>query len=415
MSNSKLKVLVFVLFFIVVSAAFWLVSYSEYVFSLILVGKQDVQIRLCEYYEDEGVKAKYFGMDASDRVEVDSDLDTQTPGEYTITYTMAHLSVTRNVTVGDEMDPVVELAGEDSVEILLGEEYIEEGYYAYDDDGTDMTDDVEVIDSELTKAGPAQILYKVTDKDGNCTAVARNVEVIANTEFETPGIPICMYHYVYDENDPPENLEKKYKNYIEQKDLEEEFNWLKDEGYYFPTWEEVRAYVDGELILPEKSIVICFDDAAQDFLDYGIPVIDKCQVPVTCFIVTEWSGEEKVRKYDSEYVTYQSHSHDMHKGGGNIGHGGIFTALSHEDALADLEKSIEICGNGDAFAYPYGDYTDECRNIVEDAGFDCAVTTVYGKAYPGMDPMLLPRIRMNNDQTLEQFISMVAPPETEEY
>ena len=52
---------------------------------------------------------------------------------------------------------------------------------------------------------------------------------------------------------------------------------------------------------------------------------------------------------------------------------------------------------------------------VEEAGFDCAVTTVYGKAYPGMDPMLLPRIRMNNDQTIEQFISMVAPPETEEY
>jgi peptidoglycan/xylan/chitin deacetylase (PgdA/CDA1 family) len=224
-----------------------------------------------------------------------------------------------------------------------------------------------------------------------------------------------MYHYVYDENDPPEKLQQKYKNYIEQKDLAEEFNYLKDEGYYFPTWDEVRAYVDGELILPDKSIVICFDDAAQDFLDYGIPVIDECQVPVTCFIVTEWSGEEKVRKYASDYVTYQSHSHDMHKGGGNIGHGGIFTALSEEDALADLQKSIEICGNGDAFAYPYGDYTDACRDYVEMAGFDCAVTTVYGKAYPGMDPMLLPRIRMNNDQTMDQFISMVAPPETEEY
>lgn len=414
MNNSKLKVVTFVLFFFVVSAAIWLVAYSEYVFSLVLQGKSHVELRLCEYYEDEGVEARYFAGDGSDRVEVDSNLDTQTPGEYEITYTMAHLSVTRHITVGTEMDPVIELSGRETPEILLGEEYEEEGYYAHDD-GMDLTDQVEVSYDELNKAGEAKIWYKVTDADGNCTAVAREIEVLPNTEFDTPGLPICMYHYVYDENDPPENLEKKYKNYIEQKDLAEEFEYLKDEGYYFPTWEEVRAYADGELILPEKSIVICFDDAAQDFLDYGIPVIEECQVPVTCFIVTEWSGEEKVRKYKSDYVTYQSHSHDMHKGGGSIGHGGIFTALSEEEALADLQQSIEICGNDDAFAYPYGDYTDACRNYVEAAGFDCAVTTVYGKAYPGMDPMLLPRIRMNNDQTIEQFISMVAPPETEEY
>lgn len=414
MNNTKLKVVTFVLFFFVVSAAIWLVAYSEYVFSLVLQGKSHVELRLCEYYEDEGVEARYLAGDGSDRVEIDSNLDTQTPGEYEITYTMAHLSVTRYITVGTEMDPVIELSGSETPEILLGEEYEEEGYYAHDD-GLDLTYQVEVLSDEINKAGAAKIWYKVTDADGNCTAVARNVEVLPNTDFDTPGLPICMYHYVYDENDPPENLEKKYKNYIEQKDLAEEFEYLKDEGYYFPTWEEVRAYVDGELILPEKSIVICFDDAAQDFLDYGIPVIEECQVPVTCFIVTEWSGEEKVRKYKSDYVTYQSHSHDMHKGGGSIGHGGIFTVLSEEEALADLQKSIEICGNDDAFAYPYGDYTDACRDYVEAAGFDCAVTTVYGKAYPGMDPMLLPRIRMNNDQTIEQFISMVAPPETEEY
>lgn len=412
MSNSKLKVITFVLFFFVVSAAIWLVAYSEYVFSLVLQGKSHVELRLCEYYEDEGVKARYLAADGLERVKVDSNLDTQTPGEYEITYTMAHLSVTRYITVGNEMDPVVELEGYETPEILLGEDYEEEGYYAYDDDGTDLTEQVEVIGNDFIKTGTNEIYYRVTDSDGKCTAVARKVEVLPNTDFETPGLPICMYHYVYDENDPPENLEKKYKNYIEQKDLTEELNWLKDEGYYFPTWEEVRAYANGELILPEKSIVLCFDDAAQDFLDYGIPVIEECQVPVTCFIVTEWSGEEKVRKYKSDYVTYQSHSHDMHKGGGSIGHGGIFTALTEEEAMADLQKSIEICGNGDAFAYPYGDYTAACRNYVEAAGFDCGVTTVYGKAYPGMDPMLLPRVRMNNDQTMEQFISMVAPPET---
>jgi hypothetical protein len=76
MSNSKLKVIVFVLFFFVVSAAIWLVAYSEYVFSLVLQEKSHVELRLCEYYEDPGVKAKYLGRDAADKVEVDSNLDS---------------------------------------------------------------------------------------------------------------------------------------------------------------------------------------------------------------------------------------------------------------------------------------------------------------------------------------------------
>ena len=74
-----------------------------------------------------------------------------------------------------------------------------------------------------------------------------------------------------------------------------------------------------------------------------------------------------------------------------------------------MKKSIDICGSGDAFAYPYGDYTEKCRDIVEEAGFLCAVTTQYGKAYPGDDPMLLPRVRMSMGQSLESFESMVSP------
>lgn len=80
------------------------------------------------------------------------------------------------------------------------------------------------------------------------------------------------------------------------------------------------------------------------------------------------------------YVYYESHSHNMHRPGGNIGHGGIFPAISHEEGMADLKKSIEICGSGDAFAYPYGDYNDSSVAMVKEAGFLCAVTTQPGKA-----------------------------------
>ncbi len=233
----------------------------------------------------------------------------------------------------------------------------------------------------------------------------RKVKNTATEEHhKTNGLAICMYHYVYDEADPPDDLNN---NYIEVHALEEEVKYLVENDYYFPTWEEVRDYVNGDLLLPEKSVVLTFDDGAKSFLELGIPIFEKYEVPATSFLITSKDGEEKTREYQSDYVTFQSHSDNMHRGGGNIGHGGIFTAMSHDDAVADLKKSIEICGNGDAFAYPYGDYTDDCRTAVEDAGFACAVTTENRRAQVGDDPLLLPRVRMVEGQSLEGFISLV--------
>ncbi|MFQ8602982.1 MAG: polysaccharide deacetylase family protein, partial [Anaerovoracaceae bacterium] len=221
--------------------------------------------------------------------------------------------------------------------------------------------------------------------------------------------PICMYQYVYDEENPPDDLYKRFGNYISAQDLEEELNWLNEENYYYPTWQEVRDYIDGKLMLPEKSIVLCFDDGAKSFLENGIPVLEKCKVPATCFMITSSDGEEKIAEYKSDYVNYESHSHNMHRPGGNIGHGGIFTAIDKEAGLADLEESIKICGNGNAFAYPYGDYNDRSIEMVKEAGFLCAVTTQYGKAKPGDEPLLLPRVRMVMGQSLENFKGKVSP------
>lgn len=221
---------------------------------------------------------------------------------------------------------------------------------------------------------------------------------------KTNGLAVCMYHYVYDENDPPKDLNA---NYIEVKALEEQLIYLTENNYYFPTWEEVRQYIDGELLLPEKSIVLSFDDGAKSFLKLGAPLFEKYHVPVTSFLITSKDGENKVATYESAYVKFQSHTHNMHRAGGNIGHGGIFPVMPHDEAVADLQESIRICKNGEALAYPYGDYNDSCVAATKEAGFLCAFTTEYGRVFPGDDPYLLPRIRISHGQSLASFIAAV--------
>ena len=178
--------------------------------------------------------------------------------------------------------------------------------------------------------------------------------------------------------------------------------------YYFPTWKEVREYLDGERILPDKSIVLSFDDGPL-YIELAIPLFEKYQTPATSFVITSYYNDKSMLDpyRNNQYLTLESHTDNMHRGGGTYGHGGIFPALSKEEALADLKKSIEYCGNGDALAYPFGDYTAECEQTVEEAGFLCAVTTEPGKCYPGDDPYALTRVRMLGSQSLDQFISEI--------
>ena len=408
--SRKILLIVLVLAIIVVGIAAIVMTFYSSNFSMKLKGDEEMTVGLNAVYEDQGVEAVIDGKDVSGKVEVTGEVDTSKPGTYELKYSVEDLKVVRKVTVLDKMNPEIVLDGSEKIDGLkLGDKFDEPGYRATDENGKDITDKVEVDGSDIRKAGTNTVSYTVSDDNGNTTRVTREVEVAANTDYGAPGLPICMYHYVYDENNPPDDLNQRFGNYISMQDLEEELNWLNEEGYYYPTWKEVRDYVDGKLLLPDKSIVLCFDDGAVSFLENGIPVLEKCKTPATCFMITSYNGEEKIAQYQSDHVIYESHSDNMHRGGGNIGHGGIFTAISEEDGLADLKRSIEICGSSDAFAYPFGDYNESSRSMVEKAGFLCAVTTEYGKAEPGDDPLLLPRVRMSMGQSLAGFQDRVSP------
>ncbi len=407
MKTMKSKLLVLVLAVVVAGIAGTAIFYYSSQSYLRLNGDDKVSIGLNGIYEEQGAEARSGGNDVSDSVKISGSIDTTKPGKYKLTYRSGNFTAERTVEVLDKMDPEIVLEGEQQMSMKLGETFKEPGYSAADSSGADLTSEVKVTGAELTKAGTQKIAYEVRDSNGGGTRVYRTVDVKANTDYDAPGLPICMYHYVYDENDPPEDLHQRFGNYISAQALEEELNWLNSQDYYYPTWKEVREYIDGKLLLPEKSIVLCFDDGAMSFLDNGIPVLEKCKVPATCFMITSSDGKKKVTEYKSDYVYFESHSDNMHRPGGSIGHGGIFTAISETEGLADLKKSIEICGSGDAFAYPFGDYNDSSVAMVKKTGFLCAVTTQAGKAHPGDDPLLLPRVRMSLGQSLDQFKSMV--------
>ena len=363
--------------------------------TLKLNGESEVIVNIGQTYEDEGTNV--------DKAQVSGEVDTSKEGDYTVKYTYKEQEVERIVHVVNPDNLVVGLRGSEKTIVKQGDPYIESGAFGIDKN-SGVLDDFEIsgqVDTETP--GEYGIIY--TFKSGYIKKeIVRQVEVVAKDEFKanTGGIPVMMYHYVYTESDKPEKLNS---NYISDKKLEEQLKYLKNEGYYFPSFRELRAYADGKISLPQKSVILTFDDGQKGFLNYGVSLLNKYKVPATSFLIGIKDGESKIKTYASPYVAFESHSYNMHRAGGNIGHGGVISALSKEQIVEDLKQQIDMVGSDNAFAYPYGDVTEDAKEAVAEAEIQCAFTTAYVKVHVGDDYREFSRVRVHGTNSLDSYIA----------
>ncbi|MBR2559192.1 MAG: DUF5011 domain-containing protein [Firmicutes bacterium] len=297
----------------------------------------------------------------------------------------------------------VGLKGSKIAIVRQGDPYIESGAFAVDDRTGALTG-CEIKGSvDTSTPGDYTVSYTFTSENAKAT-VERTVRVVPESamEWDSDGIPVLMYHWVYTETDQPGEING---NWILNTDLEDQLRWLKENDYYHPSFSELRAYADGQISLPAKSVILTFDDGVWAFFNYGVPLLEQYETPAVAFIIGVNAEEEDLTKYASPYMEYESHSYNMHQPGGYIGHGGIISAMTQEEIEADLREAIALTGSSDAFAYPYGDVTDDAIYAVENVGIKCAFTTEYGPVERGMDFRQFPRVRIQGDYSLDGFIA----------
>lgn len=361
---------------------------TRYVGALDMRGDTEITVELGEEFEDPGVKSSWASASG--------DVDTDKVGKYTITYRLWGKSVTRTVHVIDPNQFVVGLKGSEIQKVKEGDPYIEGGAFAIDrKKGPVMDTDIQISGKvDTSKPGTYEIKYKVKFNDVERVAT-RKVEVISEDKFgkKADRVPVMMYHWIYTDEDKPENIDG---NWIHDKELERHLKHLNSEKFYYPSWKELRAWIDGEIELPDKSIILTFDDGKKAFLKNGKPLFEKYKVPVTSFMICRDRNDPntKMKKYASEYIDFESHTHSLHRGGSTPGYRGIIADLDKHEISKDLKNAYKVLGNNDALAYPYGDYTDEAREAIREEGILCAFTTEYGRVERGMDYTVLPRIRV---------------------
>ena len=215
------------------------------------------------------------------------------------------------------------------------------------------------------------------------------------------GLPVLMYHFFYDKNQT--NGKEKDGNWVEISNFEKQMKYLADNDYFYPTWQEVEDYIDGKQELPEKSVVITVDDGDDSFFDLAVPILQKYNVQATSFLVTYWYGNRANDK--QENVDYQSHSYDMHKSGADGK--GVMLSWDYDQIKEDVMLSSQVLGGANIFCYPFSHYNALDIQVLQDAGYKLAFTTVPGRVKKGSLKYELPRVRVDKGTGMLSFMNKV--------
>lgn len=409
MKKYKKNILILFILVIILVSAFLLYDlvYLEYESrpNIKLIGKIREEINLDEKYIEKGAKAYLRGKNISERIVKSGEVNAKKVGEYKIRYTVLNnkgrkrTTIIRKVLVIDNIKPIITLIGKNEISIYLNSQYVEKGYKAIDNVDGDITDKVKVTNNiNITKLGQYLFTYSVTDASNNKMEITRKVNVVRN---KGTGIAVLMYHFFYDKS---AGGNASNSNYIEISTFESHISYLKQNNYYFPSWEEIRRFVKGEIKLSKKSVVITVDDGNPTFFNLAVPILQKYNVPATAFIITSRTNPSNYSNI-KDVITFMSHSNSMHSYGCSGGLG-KFTCLSYDKALLDVTTSKNIV-NGNVFCYPFGHYNDHTIKVLKDAGYSLAFTTVYGKIYQNDNPFTLSRIRMSTGTTLNSLINIL--------
>lgn len=255
---------------------------------------------------------------------------------------------------------------------------------------------IETTTSDKTnlKESPLEETVKPLNKTNNFDGVTVSTENVK--------VPILYYHSV-DELEANEVI-------ISPQKLKEELQYVLAQGYTPITLTEFNNYLVNNQPIPEKSIMITFDDGYMDNYTNAFPILKELGIKATIFLMTVGVDEgyylssDQIKEMINYGIDIQSHTvNHLH-----------LNELSYDEQLAELKNSKEFIENIThreviALAYPYGDYNNDSIRAAKAAGYTLCFTTNNGLASSESDYFQLERIYVSSNYNLDYFAARLNP------
>jgi peptidoglycan/xylan/chitin deacetylase (PgdA/CDA1 family) len=199
----------------------------------------------------------------------------------------------------------------------------------------------------------------------------------------------------------------------------EEFQWqmnfLKENKYNVVWIDEIVKYLKSGRDIPQRTIVLTFDDGYQDFYSNAFPVLKSFRLKSTVFLPTGYVGKEMTNsnRIPLPLLNWEQirevHQNGLVKFGP---HGVKHAHLTELDSIGvayeinESRRSIrehlgEVCN---VFCYPRGKYNLEVMHKVAGYDFSAAITVDRGVVNHRANLFALKRNSIDSSTTRAQFI-----------
>ncbi|UOO81578.1 poly-beta-1,6-N-acetyl-D-glucosamine N-deacetylase PgaB [Uruburuella testudinis] len=251
------------------------------------------------------------------------------------------------------------------------------------------------------------------------------------TAFAEPAHEIrygaLCYHDVVDETRPAAasrrddqfegDLQRQYfPQTITVQKLVAHFNWLQSNGYTPVSWAQIQAARAGQGRLPEKPVLLTFDDGYESFYRLVFPLLKAYRFPAVFAVVTGWldtpeggtiaygrqqlprrdfvSWAQVKEMHDSGLVEIASHTHNLHRSlQGNPGGSQFAAVLSghYRNGRYETESEYRARLRDDfrrsaasiarhtgqrprVMVWPYGQFSETAAQIAREEGYESDLT-----------------------------------------
>lgn len=208
----------------------------------------------------------------------------------------------------------------------------------------------------------------------------------AKTILARREVPVLCYHQI--RNNIASDSKRAHDDIIAPDKFREHMKMLADSGYHSILPDQLYNYLVYGAKLPEKPIMITFDDTDEDQFTVGASTLKKHGFKGVYFIMTVSIGKkgrinymtkEQIKQLSDEGNTIASHTYD-HK---NFAQ---FTDADWKTQIDEPTKKLEeITGKKvEYFAYPYGVYKAANLHKLKEHGFKAAfiLSTARDENYP---------------------------------
>jgi peptidoglycan/xylan/chitin deacetylase (PgdA/CDA1 family) len=223
-------------------------------------------------------------------------------------------------------------------------------------------------------------------------------------------VPILLYHSVSD--DPPSWIAPLS---ITPKAFSRHVELVLQSGATALAVDEYASILKGGGSLPERPVVITFDDGFADFRECALPALRRAGIPVTLFVTTgfldgfsdgagvtrppgPWLNATELADLRGERVEIGAHSHSHP----------YLDTLPTEAARTEIARSKEVLEDllavpVPSFAYPHGYHSPVVRRLALECGFASACAVKNALSSDADDRFSLARLTVRSTTTLAEL------------